>query len=124
MDTPQQLVTAAASDLRAAEDLLQTGDTAWACSAAAEAGRKSLEAVAAYIEQMPGDAALPGLVRSIATRLETTSPKLEQAAAVLDRYTNIAELEAAEPPSAPEAKAALAAARQILELAKGILGMA
>lgn len=123
VESPQQLVTTAASDLRAAEDLLDTGDTLWACSAAAEAGRKSLEGLVSYFGREAGEGSLPVLAREVAAQLGATSPKLERAAIALERYEEIAERESPEEPDESEAKAVLAAARRMLELARGIIGL-
>lgn len=123
METPEQLVSAAASDLYAARDLLETGDALWACSAAAEAGRKALEGLVAYLGHEVGEGDLAGLAGVVAAELDATSPKLREAATTLDRYADIAERETTQPPGGAEAEAALSAARQMLELARGIIGL-
>jgi HEPN domain-containing protein len=104
---------------------LASGDNLWACSAAAEAAQQALRGLAAYLGEDAAGAPLPDLALAVEQKLGATSAKLESAARHLAHYAELAEMapDDIEGPQESEARALIAAAARVVELARGVMGL-
>ncbi len=81
--------------------------------------------MAAYLGADPAEASLTVLAQAVREKLGATSARLEAAAADLARYAELAEMAPGdiEGPNDQEAKALVAAAARVVDLARGVLGL-